>query len=219
MKKTFIFTATKGKATDCLLYKTFGDTAFYKENNTTSLQKVYNKAIDFALEENFEYLVLVHDDVILENYSQWRLEENFKKYDIIGVAGTTEVKLQPPALWHLMGGGFNGGNLRGAVAHLNQNKKFMTSFGEYPSRVVLLDGVFLAMKRSVFEKVRFDESCPSNWHFYDLDYTMQSHKEGFKNGVGDIIVTHASPGLREFTDEFNKGQEWFLNKWSPKKED
>ena len=34
--------------------------------------------------------------------------------------------------------------------------KSMTGFGTYPKRVALIDGVFMAMKRSVFEKVRFD---------------------------------------------------------------
>ena len=89
----------------------------------------------------------------------------------------------------------------------------MTSFGPYPHRAILLDGVFLAIKREVFKKVRFDEDCPSKFHFYDLDYTMASHKAGFRNGVSDIYITHESPGLTNFSDEFNEGQEWFLNKW------
>jgi hypothetical protein len=45
---------------------------------------------------------------------------------------------------------------------------------------------------------------------------MQCHKAGFKVGVGDILVTHNSPGLESFNEEFNKGQEWFLNKWKTK---
>ena len=184
--------------------------------NKQSLHKVYNKAIDFALQEDVERLVLVHDDVILESYSERKLDKLFKKFDVIGCAGTTEVNLKLPALWHLMGGGFGSGNLHGAVAHGDEERKHMTAFGEYPKRVVLLDGVFLAIHRRVFEKIRFDEDCPSKWHFYDLDYSMQCHKAGFKLGVGDILITHNSPGLTSFTDEFNKGQEWFLDKWKTK---
>jgi hypothetical protein len=41
---------------------------------------------------------------------------------------------------------------------------------------------------------------------------MSAHKAGFKVGVSDILITHASPGLREFTPEFEKGQEWFIKK-------
>ena len=209
----FIISATKGSRKDTLLYKTNKrENIFFKEYNKESLQKVYNKAIEFAIKENLEYIVLVHDDVILENLSKSKLEENFKKYDLFGVAGTSEVKLQSPALWHIMGGGLHGNNLHGAVAHMHDNKKSMTSFGPYPSRAIMIDGVFMAISRKVFKKIKFDESCPSKFHFYDLDYSLTAHKAGFKVGVSDVYITHASPGLREFTKEFNKGQEWFLQK-------
>ena len=216
-----IFSASAGKETDTTLFKTTqadpqAEQIVFKENNKQSLHKVYNKAIDFALQEDVQRLVLVHDDVILESYSERKLDKLFKKFDVIGCAGTTEVNLKLPALWHLMGGGFGSGNLHGAVAHGDEERKHMTAFGEYPKRVVLLDGVFLAIHRRVFEKIRFDEDCPSKWHFYDLDYSMQCHKAGFKLGVGDILITHNSPGLTSFTDEFNKGQEWFLDKWKTK---
>lgn len=221
MIKTMIFSASAGKETDTTLFKTTqadpqAEQIVFKENNKQSLHKVYNKAIDFALQEDVQRLVLVHDDVILESYSERKLDKLFKKFDVIGCAGTTEVNLKLPALWHLMGGGFGSGNLHGAVAHGDEERKHMTAFGEYPKRVVLLDGVFLAIHRRVFEKIRFDEDCPSKWHFYDLDYSMQCHKAGFKLGVGDILITHNSPGLTSFTDEFNKGQEWFLDKWKTK---
>jgi GT2 family glycosyltransferase len=217
MIENMIFSATAGRDIDTLLWKTSENSSvIFKQNNTDSLQKVYNKAIDFAIQENVQNLILVHDDVILENLTDERLEKLFKKYDIFGCAGTTEVNLSPPALWHLMGGGFGSKNLHGAVAHGNEKEKNMTPFGSYPHRVVIIDGVFMAIKRQVFQKIKFDESCPSKWHFYDLDYSMQCHKAGFKVGVGDIIVTHNSPGLTSFTEEFNKGQEWFLNKWKSK---
>jgi len=221
MIKTMIFSASAGKETDTTLFKTTEDNSqveqiVFKENNKQSLHKVYNKAIDFALQEDVQRLVLVHDDVILESYSERKLDKLFKKFDVIGCAGSTEASLKLPALWHLMGGGFGSGNLHGAVAHGDEKQKHMTAFGVYPKRVVLLDGVSLAIHRRVFEKIRFDEDCPSKWHFYDLDYSIQCHKAGFKLGVGDILITHNSPGLTSFTDEFNKGQEWFLDKWKTK---
>ena len=214
---TFIFAATKGKKEKTLLYKTLkGEATWIQEDNTNALAKCYNKAIDFAIEEDVDNLILVHDDVILENYSTERLDNLMQKFDVVGVAGTTQVKLQSPALWHIMGGGFGSGNLHGAVAHGDGKTKHMTAFGPYPKRVVLLDGVFLAISRKVFEKIRFDESCPAKWHFYDLDYTMQCYKAGFKLGVGDILITHQSPGLSNVTQEFKDGSEWFLNKWKTK---
>ena len=213
--KTFIFAPSQGKKEATTLYNTT-DGVWIQENNTICLAKCYNKAIEFAIKEDIDCLILVHDDVILENYSEEKIEALLQEFDIVGVAGTTQVKLQSPALWHIMGGGFGSGNLHGAVAHGSEKVKNMTAFGPYPKRVVLLDGVFLAISSKVFKKIKFDETCPSKWHFYDLDYSMQCHKAGFKVGVGDILVTHNSPGLTSFTEEFNKGQEWFLNKWKTK---
>jgi len=117
MSDLFIFSATKGKKEDTLLYQTsdYRDEIFFKEHNTDSLQSLYNKAIEFSIKENIEYIVLAHDDVILENFSHERMLENFENYDVLGVAGAAEVKLQEPALWHLMGGGLGSDNYTGQL--------------------------------------------------------------------------------------------------------
>ena len=209
----FYFSATKGKRTDTLLYNgNYGDKFFFKEDNTDSIASCYNKAIDFATQENCDGLVLCHDDVIIESDLLQKIKQ-YPKFDVLGVAGSTQCKLAEPALWHIMGGGFQSGNLHGAVAHGNNEQKQMTSFGPYPKRVILLDGVFLYLSRNAYTKVRFDESCPSKFHFYDLNYSLECYNKQLRLGVVDIYITHASPGLREFTEEFNDGQRWFLDKW------
>ena len=63
--KTFIFAPSQGKKEETALYNTT-DGVWIQENNTKSLAKCYNKAIDFAIKENIDNLILVHDDVILE---------------------------------------------------------------------------------------------------------------------------------------------------------
>lgn len=205
---TLYFSATKGKKEDCVLYKHHKDMFIFAENNLNSLSSVYNAAIDISLERNVDYLVLCHDDIIINSSLALELSRAFKGFDVIGVAGTSQAKIQKPALWHLMS---EPQHLHGAVAHGTEDRKFMTSFGVYPHRAVMLDGVFLAIKRDVFKNVRFDESNPAKFHFYDLIYTLTCHQKGYKVGVGDIMITHTSPGLREFTDEFKLGEDYFIN--------
>ena len=216
--KTFYFSVTKGKKEDSPLFKNYSTCLdfFFKEENTDPLPLNYNKAIDFAIQENCDYLVLCHDDVIIESDIKYKIPTLLKEYDVVGVAGSTECKLQQPALWHIMGGGLGSGKLHGAVAHGDNKFKTITFFGPYPHRALLLDGVFLAMSRNAFTKVRFDESNPSKWHFYDLDFSLACHRAKLKLGVSDIMITHKSPGLREFTPEFLQGEEWFLAKWKSK---
>lgn len=225
-----IYSATKGNKKDTALYQSLyrqGATgnAVFKENNKESIAKVYNRAIDIALDNDIDYLFLIHDDVSLDNLESWtdpdlqttplKAKKLFSRYDVVGVAGASQLDVKPPALWHIMGGK---GNLHGAVAHGTSDLKQMTSFGPYPHQTVVLDGVFLGISRKVFKEVRFDESCPSKWHYYDLNYTLECHKAGFKVGVENIYITHASPGLDVTKDmtEFEAGQEWFINKWKQK---
>lgn len=225
IKKYKIGIATQGK--------TWGDTrildsimSFYLGNvhmfneNTESLPKIYNKLIEKSLEDDCDCLILVHDDVILEENPILKLEKLFDQFDLVGVAGTSKIELKSPALWHLMGGGFNGGNLHGCVQHFSYSRAgeqhpipYKTEFGSYPHRAVMIDGVFMALNRKVMETMRFDESNPCKFHFYDLSFSLDCHLNGCKVGVGDILITHASPGLREFTEDWKNGEKWFLNKY------
>jgi GT2 family glycosyltransferase len=179
-------------------------------NNKKGLAEVYNNCLDLAIQKNFDYIMFIHDDVHLEHDPRLKLEELFQKYDIVGVAGCSKAEMKSPALWHLMGGGFGGGNLHGAVAHGNADRKHMTSFGAYPQRVVMIDGVFMAFNRKAIETVRFDEDCPSGFHFYDLNLCARALEKGLKIGVGDVMITHESSGLREFTEDWKKGEKYYL---------
>ncbi len=193
-------------------------------DNGKSLSVRYNQAIQIALEEDNDCLILVHDDVILEENPIPKLEKLFDTFDLVGVAGTKHLEIKSPCLWHIMGGGFQSGNLHGCVQHLQTitmmgkmgyeetTTKPASNFGPIPQRVLMIDGVFMALNRKCMETMRFDETNPAGFHFYDLDFSLSAHQKGLKVGVGDILITHASPGLREFTPEWIEGDKWFLNK-------
>ena len=203
----------------------------FELNNTEHLAVVYNRAIDKALEENWDALVLVHDDVTLDHDPRPKLRTLFDKFDMIGVAGASSVEIKSPALWHLMGGGFYDGtkpsNLHGAVQHIVTKspqsgvgmvyrEKQLTNFGFYPHRAVMIDGVFMALNRKAMENIQFDRHNPCRYHFYDLMASLDFHLSGGRVGVGDILITHASPGLREYTEDWKRGEKYFLNKYDPK---
>jgi hypothetical protein len=213
-----IFTATKGNNGQFPLAQTalklnLDEFIHPKFNNRQGLPKVYNEFLDLAIREKFEYVMFIHDDVHLEHDPRPKLEKLFQEYDIVGVAGCSKAEIESPALWHIMGGGFGGGFLHGAVAHGNADRKHMTSFGVYPHRVVMIDGVFMAFNRKAIETVRFDEACPSSFHFYDLCMCASALERGLKIGVGDVMITHESPGLREFTEDWKAGESYYLNKY------
>ena len=218
--KIMVCSATpKNDEKETLLYKSMEEVGEpcdlrFARGNKEHICKVYNKFLEMAKEEDVDALVLVHDDVIIEGNIRHKLEKLFEIYDVVGVAGTSTAEFKEPALWHLMGGGFKSGNLHGAVAHITGDKKIMTSFGPYPHRVVMIDGVFMAFNKNWIQNSGgFDENIPSKFHFYDLVTSFDSYLNGFKIGVGDIMITHASPGLRAFTDEWAAGEKYFLENY------
>lgn len=227
-KHQLVFCTQKDSSGQTLVWENirdFGLELSYVSNNKKPLCVRYNEAIEMALETDMDCLILVHDDVILEENPIPKLEKLFDQFDLVGVAGSKKIEIKSPCLWHLMGGGFQSGNLHGIVQHLQYMKydfspmqgyyaKPASNFGPVPQRVLMIDGVFMALNRKCMETMRFDETNPAGFHFYDLDFSLSTHQKGLKVGVGDILITHASPGLREFTPEWISGDKWFLEKHS-----
>lgn len=218
INKLLIYSATTKNdlnLKDTTLYKSIENLdmsvdLIFETENTESLAIRYNEAIQKALNNNYDALILVHDDVKLEHDPTESLEVDFDNFDVIGVAGASKVTLQSPALWHLMGAG----NLHGFLYHDIDGNRFPTNFGAYPHRVVMIDGVFMALNRKAMETVKFDETNPCKYHFYDLEYSSSCHLAGLKVGVGTPLITHESGGLKEFTDEWKSGERWYLQKYN-----
>jgi hypothetical protein len=188
------------------------------KSNTKSICAVYNDFIDKNTDcEDDTAIVFVHDDVYINCKDlHSKIEEGFKTYDVLGVAGTLNAQIKEPCLWHIMG---EKQYHRGAAAHpINKEPGslepyYITSFGPMPSRALLIDGVFMAVKPSVLKRTRFDETNPARFHYYDLDFSLECNKNQFKIGVWDIPIIHMSPGLTNPDEEWKKGQDWFMNKW------
>lgn len=188
------------------------------KRNTKSICEVYNNFIDKNTDcQDDTAIVFVHDDVYINCKDlHSKIEEGFKTYDVLGVAGTLNAQIKEPCLWHIMG---EKQYHRGAAAHpINKEPGslepyYITSFGPMPSRALLIDGVFMAVKPSVLKRTRFDETNPARFHYYDLDFSLECNKNQFKIGVWDIPIIHMSPGLTNPDGEWKKGQDWFMNKW------
>jgi hypothetical protein len=185
-------------------------------NNTNSLASIYN--IEIEKSNKNEILVFVHDDCIIEDLFLYdKLNEAIKQFDVIGLAGIkSPITIKHPCLWHLMG---HPSQYSGAVAHFDKgdnNKRFMTSFGKTPERVVLLDGVFLAINTEEILKkgLRFDENNPAKFHFYDLNFSLDANRLKLKCGTWPIWVTHTSHGLEQPSPEWVKASEYFLQKYN-----
>lgn len=189
------------------------DIKFYG-NNSDPVTKVYNKALnEIRQDKEGSIAVFIHGDLYINCFDFVdRLYEAAKRFTVFGVAGPSAITVKEPILWHIMGGR---GNLHGCVAHSNTTEEYYyTSFGTLPHKTVMLDGVLIGIDMSKLPaNLMFDESCPSRFHFYDLNFTLDCTLAKVSVGVVDIPIIHTSPGLREMTDEWKAGQQYFLTKY------
>jgi hypothetical protein len=186
------------------------------KNNKEGLPKRYNEFLYSSTSTLYDYIVFVHDDVYFDDAMlEAKLLKYHMEYDIVGVAGGNNCKIQNPALWHLMCGGFGSGNLHGAVAHIHNGLSMTTPFGPSPARVAIIDGVFMSVnvKKVRAAGWRFNENY--DFHLYDISSCLDANKKKLKVGVAPINIVHSSPGLRDINDQvFQKNNAQFLKEYS-----
>jgi len=179
--------------------------------NSHSIFEAYNLGVKRS---KFPFLCFVHEDVIFHTKEWGNKLINHLKIDqtgIIGVAGCGLIS-PLPGQWNDM---FHAMNIiQSSSKRKNTPKKYYISseLSTAPWPAVALDGVFLAMRKDLFQKIHFDDSIPG-FHSYDLDICMQAHVAGFRNFVvDDILIEHYSRG--NFNTEFYVNTFKVFQKWS-----
>lgn len=158
-----------------------------------SIFRAYNYGIDHA---NYDLLCFMHDDILFHTPDWGKiLAEHLSSPSIgfIGVAGGTLVP-RVPAQWSF-------GKHFGRILQYDKKKGRSvlldsTDFkDEHSQAVVAMDGVFLACRKDVAKKIRFDEQTFHGFHCYDIDICLQAHQLGFENRVvNNILLEHFSRG-------------------------
>lgn len=163
--------------------------------NRRGLPDIFNARI--TAQDGAEIVVFVHDDVWLDDYFLVdRVREGLDAYDVIGVAGNRRRVPNQPG-WAFIDDKFTWDaidNLSGCVAHGTDPCGPVNFFGLVPAECELLDGVFLAARRSVLvdNQVLFDWHF--DFHFYDMDFCRTARLKGLRLGTWPICITHQSEG-------------------------
>jgi GT2 family glycosyltransferase len=163
--------------------------------NRRGLPDVFNTRI--LAQEDHDILIFVHDDVWIDDYFLVdRVIDGLKTYDVIGVAGNRRRVRDQPA-WVVIDDKYtldNETNLSGCVAHGKYPFGAVSVFGATPADCELLDGVFLAARKStlVSNEVLFDPRF--DFHFYDMDFCRSAKEKGLRLGTWPICLTHQSGG-------------------------
>tara|TARA_A100001011_G_C14295915_1_gene838415 strand:+ start:2162 stop:2842 length:681 start_codon:yes stop_codon:yes gene_type:complete len=180
--------------------------------NKESLPVVYNKYITEKNNKKHDIVLFVHDDVYIDDLKlKGKLYGAIKQFDIVGLAGTLYPRIQAPVLWHKMA---DRKHWRGIVNHPYDNDVNViqsTNFGPTPSRVAIMDGLFMAvsLKKALQSGWKFNENF--SYHHYDISSCLDANVKMLKLGVVPVNVIHQSPGLTNYKDDdFQKSQNKFL---------
>lgn len=164
-------------------------------DNKRGLPSVYNDGIAAAGAGNI--LVFMHDDVWIDDYFfAQRIIDGLAAFDLVGVAGNRRRNAAQPA-WQFLDIDFNlddPKNLSGHVAHGPNPLGAVSKYGPVPVECELLDGVLLAIRKSVLMQHDLHFDTRFNFHFYDLDFCREARKNGLKIGTWPIAITHQSGG-------------------------
>lgn len=131
---------------------------------------------------------------------------------VIGVAGTQFLYADKYS-WTAAGRPFIKGRV---VYHLQNGDFFAVVFspenGDFP--VVAVDGVFMAVRASLFQNICFDEETFDDCHFWDLDFCMQANQVSRIMVTTDIVVKWRSQNV--FDKAWNSYGQKFLFKHQDK---
>ena len=168
---------------------------YIRIDNTThqhSLSSAYNQGVKSA---KSDLLVFVHEDVFFLTPEWgavlWRKFIN-PQIGIVGVAGS-QLLLPDKPMWVSAGSPFIHGN----ILHHDGSRIILSVYSQemMDTQVVAVDGLFMAVRKSLFHTIRFDEETFDGFHFYDLDICMQIRRTHSVIVTHDILVKHLSKGV------------------------
>lgn len=147
------------------------------------LCEVYNL---MAAKAQYPYMCFLHEDIIFQTNAWGKIAiEILNQQENIGLVGVA-------------GGQYKGRYLSGwfsGIAEMDryhilhksgQRIETLSNSKYWPtadSRVVCIDGVFMCVKKVVWEKFKFNERLLKGFHFYDIDFSLRVSK------LYDVVVT------------------------------
>jgi len=222
--KTLIAVATQATTVEFKTSRLFKSLELHENNTVTTftlqptykningLCAVYNNYLTPKNLKKYDCILFVHDDVFIDSINFLKeIRNSFKRgFDVVGVAGGSKLQIEKPCLWHIM---CKPTTISGIVSHYDNNTDYRpTIFGNTPREVILLDGVFLAIRTKSIakEKIKFDTNI-KGFHHYDLKFCLDCHLAGLRLTTAPIHIIHESPGLLNHTEEYSKSEDYFYN--------
>lgn len=182
-----------------------------------SICKAYNIGESKA---KYPYLCFMHEDILFKT-KDWgktliSIMEADKSIGLIGIAGTKFKSTYPTGSWGQSS--FLKKYKRGHIyVPSNNSIEHHIEFDESKQpklleEVVCIDGVLMFTKKDIYKSCRYDDRTFTNFHGYDLDFSLQVHTKSYKVMVfRNLELIHLSTG--NYTPYFTLANRLIQKKW------
>ncbi len=179
-----------------------------------SIFSAYNEGVRRA---KGDILCFMHDDIISFHTNGWGLnvEKHFEvnaKLGLVGISGSHFLPNTPAEWYHCQLG--SGGCIQ-TVDGVTENSQHLEHFENNNTilEAVIVDGMWMCIRQSLFTNIHFDIENFSGWHCYDTDICLQVINEGYKVAIiSDVLLEHSSWG--NLTMEWVESTKKVHAKWS-----
>jgi len=177
------------------------------------ITSAYNEGVNRSVGD---ILCFIHDDIVFIS-SNWgeiitNKIKNNRKIGLLGVAGGHYLPKEPCS-WsdsgltsaNLIQGGYENGSYREFL-------DIRCAYRQTDTNVAAVDGVFMCMPKSLFKIIKWDDRVFREFHFYDLDMSMQVWQAGYEVQVlFDVLILHKSPGVAN--ESYYRSRAIWFEKW------
>lgn len=176
--------------------------------NRYSIFEAYNLGVQTSCGE---ILCFMHDDVKFHT-ANWgiKVQDHFSdtQTGAIGIAGSPYVSIMPGSWW--ANGLINENIIIKKEGGHDTLSKYSDNLTSNKKPVVVLDGIFICIKKELFDVIKFDTITYDGFHFYDIDICLQISKmQKHLYCIYDISIEHFSQG--------NVNQNWIENAFKTNK--
>jgi glycosyltransferase involved in cell wall biosynthesis len=179
-----------------------------------SIFEAYNKGVEQA---HGEYLCFMHEDISYHSQNWGQAVVNHLSQPFVGAIGVAGGCVIPDRLdWRFLD--YQTTYLIQGSYTEEENPRYYVSSpakkAKNPSlvQVATLDGVWICIRRDLFQQIRFDDQTFHDFHLYDSDICMQINQLGLGVFVTyDVLLEHKSMGV--FSDSYQENLEIFHRKW------
>lgn len=185
--------------------------------NKYSIFQAYNEGVRRV---KGEILCFIHEDVLFRS-KNWgtTVEKHFNDDEQIGVIGFAGTHFLPDTPMYWYSSPFvsqrNLNNDHGVVEEHFHEDWFK---GEDLIEVVAVDGFCFFARKSLFDRISFDDKTYKGFHMYDMDICMQVIEAGYKVCVcRSVLAEHCWSESKQFSkqggDLFFYNLDLFTQKW------